>query len=166
MTVAGRSQLLVVLRPASWFINMLVGGCQARLNKSHYLLTLFVFSRISSASPTRRTMHPDVLSTTEVPMKRMPWPVLMMCSATADFSGWFRRISLSHSLHLVSLVLTLCGTFTLLQGHGVRRTHGTFRSNLSTCMQNLVPKRAHFPLPPPPKFQEVIPSESRHQRKV
>jgi hypothetical protein len=35
-----------------------------------------------------------------VPVKSMQWPLLMLCSATADFSGWCRRMYLWCSSHL------------------------------------------------------------------
>jgi hypothetical protein len=45
-------------------------------------------------------------------LKSMLCPASMLCSTTADLSGWPRHMCLICSLHLVSLVLPVC-LFTL-----------------------------------------------------
>ena len=93
--VGGHSQVPTLHRPALTFINMLVMGDQAWLSmKPPSLLQLLLFRCVSTASCTRRSTCPDVLSNIQLPLKSMQWPVLMLCSPTADFSGCCRRMSL------------------------------------------------------------------------
>jgi hypothetical protein len=85
---------------------------------SIHLLKLFLFRCISTASFTRQSTYPDLSNTCiEVSLKSIQWPVLMLCSATADFSGWCRCMYLWCSVYLTSIVLPLCPTYTSTHTH-------------------------------------------------
>jgi hypothetical protein len=83
------------------------------------LLKLFVFRCISVASFTRWPKYPDVLSN------------IRGATEIDDFTGWYRCIYLWCSLHLASIVLPLCPTYTSLHSHGICFTPETLSSNPS-----------------------------------
>jgi hypothetical protein len=86
--VGGRSHVPAPLGPTFTFISMLVTSDQAWLStKPPSLLKLFLFRCISIVSIASRSSYPDVLSNIEVPIKSIIYPLLMMCFATAEFSG-------------------------------------------------------------------------------
>ena len=67
---------------------MLATGYQVWLTMRPMSSIMFlVFNCISNASFTRQSTYPYVPSHIEVPLK------LMLCSATADYSGWSRHVS-------------------------------------------------------------------------
>ena len=103
--VGGESQVPALLCPAFTFIHMLVTGDQAWLStKSLSLLKLSLFSCILIAYFASASNYPDVLSNIEVPINSIKYPMLIMCFATAECSGWCRCIYLWCSLHLVLIV--------------------------------------------------------------
>jgi hypothetical protein len=109
--VGGRSQVPALLGPAVTSINMLFTGDQAWLSmKPPSLLKLFLFRCISIYYFANSSSYPDVLFNIEVPIKSIKYPMLIMCFATAEFSGWFRCIYLWCSLHLVLIVFPVCST--------------------------------------------------------
>ena len=70
---------------------------------------------------TRLSTFPDVLSNTEVPLKPMQWPVLMLCSAKAYFRC---------SLHLASLP-PVCPMYISPHARRILYTPRTSSSNAS-----------------------------------
>jgi hypothetical protein len=94
--------------------------------KSPSMLKLFLFRCVSIPSFASRSIYPDVLSNIEVPIKSIKYPLLMICFATAEFSGWCRGIYLWCSLHLVLIVLPVCPTKTFTHPHGIRYSPGNF----------------------------------------
>jgi hypothetical protein len=75
--------------------------------KQPYLLKLFVFRSISTAAFTNWSTYFNVLCNTLVPLKLKQWTVVMLLSATADFSDWRRHTHIRCSSHLPSIVLPL-----------------------------------------------------------
>ena len=136
--VGGRSQVPAPLGPAFTFIIMLVTSDQAWLStKPPSLLKLFLFRCISIASFASRSSCPDVLSNIEAPIKSIKYPLLMMCFATAEFSGSCRGTYLWCSLHLVLIGLPVCSTKNFPHTHRIRYTPGTFKflSSLSVSLR-------------------------------
>jgi hypothetical protein len=67
---------------------MLFTGDYAWLSmKPPPLLKLFLFRCIYIAYFAGSSSYPDVLANTEVPIKTIKYPILIMCFATAEFSG-------------------------------------------------------------------------------
>jgi hypothetical protein len=80
-----------------------------RLNPSS-LLKSSGCNRISMASFTRRSMYLVAVPNLIVPSKLKRWDVVIECSATADFSGWYKRTCLPCSLSLASMDRPFCPT--------------------------------------------------------
>lgn len=91
---------------------------------SHRLCGSYSCSGVSISVALRST-YPDVLSNNEVPLKSM------LCSATADFSGWCRHMYLWCSLLLGLLALPVCPTYTFPHSHEIYYTSGIFSYNSS-----------------------------------
>jgi hypothetical protein len=71
----GQSQVLTLPGPAFWLDSILVIGCQAQLSMILLsILKFLVFSRISVASFSRRSIHLAALFNTEVLLKSVQWP--------------------------------------------------------------------------------------------
>jgi hypothetical protein len=69
----------------------------------------------------------------------MLFPAFMLCSATADFSGWSSRMRLMCSLRVVSMDLPVWPMYTFPHSQGIRYTPGIFRPKsslavLSNCL--------------------------------
>ena len=109
--VGEESHVPALFGPALTFTNMLVSGYQTWLSvKPPSMLKLFLFTCISIPYFAFSSSYPDVLSNIEVPIKSIKYPMLIMCFATAEFSGWCRCIYLWCPLHLVLIVLPACPT--------------------------------------------------------
>jgi hypothetical protein len=83
------------------------------------LLKFFCLSLIWMTSLTGQSMYPDALSNTEMLLKSMLCPVLMLCSATADFCGWSSYTCLICSLHLASTDLPVWPIYTFRCSQGI-----------------------------------------------
>jgi hypothetical protein len=102
------------------------------------LLKISLFILMWMASFTIRSMYPDVLSRMVMLLKSIWWPVFRLCSATADFWGWSRRMCLTCSLHnpaqkravlstLVRRAKTLCDPESLREE--IKSLKDTFQRN-------------------------------------
>jgi hypothetical protein len=69
---------------------------------------LLGWSSISIASLMTRSIRLDFLARMLVFCSCIRWPRLMLCSATADVLGWYRRMCRWWSLTLVSVKLPVC----------------------------------------------------------
>jgi hypothetical protein len=91
------------------------------------LLKSSLFSLMWMASFTIQSMYPDVLYRMVMLLKSIWCPVFTQCSATADFSGWSRRMCLICPLHLVSMDLPVCPMYTFPHSYGIWYTPGMMK---------------------------------------
>jgi hypothetical protein len=70
---------------------------------------------------TKQSRKPAVLAKTVATSKLIQCPVLMLCSANADLSGWYTRMCRECSLHMVSVEQPVCPSYTLPHSHGTQK---------------------------------------------
>jgi hypothetical protein len=83
--------MLLLIPPFRPLSSRMRGFYDLLRDKPSSLLLLSGWSSMSIASLMIRSMHLDFLARILVLCRWIRWPRLMLCSATADFLGWYKR---------------------------------------------------------------------------